>query len=111
MEEDISDVQEAVARLFEKVKNMSKKVSELEKETREGAELKAASDVRLKMLESEFQRMSEDFLETDRKIRIFELNHDNRKERWNMAVNFIIQLAWVSMAAFILTKLGLQAPL
>jgi len=110
-EGDISDVQGAVARLFEKARSFSERMSELEKEARQISDLKANSDVRLRILESDLRRLSDDFSEMDRKVRMFELNHDSRKEKWNTAINFIIQLVWVSMAAFLLSKLGLQAPL
>lgn len=111
MEEDISDVQEAVARLLEKVKALSKRMSEFEKETRQFSDIKANSDVRLKILESTIQRLSDDLSDMGGRLKMFEMSHDSRKERWNAIVNFVVQLAWVSMAAFLLTKLGLQAPL
>ena len=30
-----------------------------------------------------------------------------RKERWGMALNFVVQLVWVVMAGYMLTKLGI----
>lgn len=96
-----------VERLVEKTRSLSKRLSELERNSRFGSDL----EVRIKVLEVESERISAQISEMDRNIKKLELNHDNRKERWNMAVNFVVQLAWVSMAAFLLSKLGLQAPL
>lgn len=110
-EEDISDIQDLVSRLLEKSRSMSKKISELERDERQASDFKANAEVRIKLIESERDRFSDQISDLDRRLRIFELNHDNRKERWNAAFNFVIQLLWVSMAAFLLTKLGLQAPL
>lgn len=110
-EDDISDIQEAVAILSEKVKSVSKRASELERDIKQIPELKANADVRLKMLEDDVRRMSDDFSDMDKKMRTFELSHNSGRERWSMIVNFGVQLTWVVMAAFLLTKLGLQAPL
>lgn len=110
-EDHISDVQESVARLFEKSHSFAERISDLERDSRQLSEVKANSDIRLRILENDLRRLSDDLSETDRKVRMFEMNHDSRKEKWNTAINFVIQLAWVSMAAFILSKLGLQAPL
>jgi len=109
--DDISDVQDALTRLSEKVRGILKKMTELEREVRSSSDFKVNADIRLKIAESEIEKTSKEISEMDRRLRIFELNHDNGKERWNMVINFVIQLVWVSMAAFLLTKLGLQAPL
>jgi predicted nucleic acid-binding Zn-ribbon protein len=111
MEEDISDIQEAVTRLSERVKTISKRMSDFEKDTRQMSDFRANADVRIEILGSELNQLSEDFSGLDRRMKAFELNNDSRKEGWKMVINFVIQLVWVSMAAFILTKLGLQAPL
>ena len=39
----------------------------------------------------------------------FESAHDENKEKWNMALNFVVQLLWVATAAFVLAKLGLSS--
>jgi hypothetical protein len=38
----------------------------------------------------------------------FESAHDDNKEKWNMALNFVVQLLWVATASFVLAKLGLS---
>jgi chromosome segregation ATPase len=37
----------------------------------------------------------------------FESAHDENKEKWNMALNFLVQIMWVVTASFVLAKLGL----
>lgn len=37
----------------------------------------------------------------------FKTANDSRREKWNMFLNFMVQLIWVIMAAYMLTKLGL----
>lgn len=107
-QENQEEIQEFLTRLSEKSKSIVKKFSDLEKQI---LEFKANAEVRMKIIESESDRISKELSELDRRLRVFELNHDNRKERWNMAINFVIQLVWVAMAAFLLSKLGLQPPL
>lgn len=42
----------------------------------------------------------------------FKTASDAKKEKWHMFLNFMIQLIWVVMASYMLTKLGLgTAPL
>lgn len=110
-QESNDNTPESMPRMLEKTRILSKKVSELEKDIRRFLYSKEDLEVRIKILETEHERMSDHMSEMERNIKKLELNHDDRKERWNMAVNFVVQLAWVSMAAFLLSKLGLQAPL
>lgn len=111
MSQEIQDIQESLKRLLDKSKSLFKKVWELDEEAGRSEDFRSDAGVRIKILESEMDRISKNMSEMDRRLRIFELNHDNRKERWNMVINFVIQLIWVAMAAFLLTKLGLQPPL
>ncbi len=104
MNQENSDVQ----KLLIDFQKLEKKLFEIEKKT---SDIDSNVEVRIKILESEFNNISNKFTEIDKRLRMFEFNHDNRKERWNLAVNFVIQLIWVAMAAFLLSKLGLQPPL
>lgn len=97
-----------VQKLLIDFKNFEKKFFEIEKKT---SDFNSNAEVKIKILESELNSISNKFIEIDKRLRIFEFNHDNRKEKWNLAINFIIQLIWVAMAAFLLSKLGLQPPL
>lgn len=38
----------------------------------------------------------------------FESTHDDNKAKWNMVLNFVVQLMWVATASYVLAKLGLN---
>jgi chromosome segregation ATPase len=46
----------------------------------------------------------------ERKIDKLEGEQGNSNDRWNKIAGFVIQLVWVILAAYMLTKLNLQAP-
>ena len=98
------DHEESVTKLQEKYRSLSKRLSDREADH-------ADMEARMRVLESMESRLEDAISDIDKRLRTFELSHDKRKENWNMAVNFVIQLVWVAMAAFMLSKLGLQAPL
>lgn len=109
--EEFTEIQESVQRLREKSRSLADRVAEHERTLRQVLDQRTNVEMRLTMLETERARFGDEVSEIDRRLRIFELGHDNRKENWRMVVNFVVQLAWVAMAAFMLSKLGLQAPL
>lgn len=76
--------------ILDKFKSLSKKTAELEKELKELKELKHELKAKLQELEKK---------------------HDQDSEKWRRLADFAVQLIWVAMAAWLLTKLGLQAPL
>jgi tRNA G10 N-methylase Trm11 len=103
------ELQENDSRILEKIKNLIKKNLDLEKEIKDLNKIKYDFETRLKLLESEIEK--HDFYKLENSIEKFESQHDDRKQKWNSAINFMVQLAWVSMAAWLLTRLGLQPPL
>lgn len=109
--ENEDKIQETVQRLSEKARSLYKRIGEQEEEIKKLSASRSDCEVRLKVLESGVERMSEEVSDFNKKLGVFELNHNSRKEKWNTAINFIVQLAWVAMAAFLLNRLGLQAPL
>lgn len=109
--QEIERLDATVSKLLEKTKSLSKRVSAGEDEVARLLTCKSDAEIRVKLLESELDKISSEISEIDRRLRLFEMNHDTRKERWNMAINFFVQLVWVAMAALMLSKLGLQAPL
>jgi predicted RNase H-like nuclease (RuvC/YqgF family) len=46
----------------------------------------------------------------DKKIVLLETARDQSSDRWNRIATFVIQLIWVILAAYLLTKLNLQPP-
>ena len=48
--------------------------------------------------------------ETERRVSKLEDQYGVNNERWKSLANFMIQLIWVILAAYLLTKLNLQSP-
>ena len=111
-ESSIKALQDSCSKLTERTRQLSRHISELEKELGRVNEYRHDLDARIRVLESEnVEAMKQDLYRTESRVNAFETQHDDRKEKWSMAINFVVQLAWVSMAAWLLLKLGLQAPL
>lgn len=98
--------------LRDKMKSILRRFSDLEKSFRSTEMTVHDLDARVRVLESEdLERLKQDIYKMESRLRSFESEHDKRKENWKMIINFAVQLIWVSMAAWLLAKLGLQAPL
>lgn len=96
----------------DRLRSLSKRISELDREFRSLGAVSHDLEARVRVLESsDIERFKQDLYKLESKMNSFESDHDDRKENWRMVANFIVQLLWVSMAAWLLTKLGLQAPL
>jgi predicted RNase H-like nuclease (RuvC/YqgF family) len=46
----------------------------------------------------------------EKRLSKIEIDHGNHSERWKIVASFIVQLIWVILAAYLLTKLNLQSP-
>ena len=103
--------EESVRKLSERFRNISERVSDCEADLRAFVDHRANVEARLRVVESELERIVKDVSDIESRLRMIELNHNDRRERWNSITNFVVQLIWVAMAAFLLAKLGLQAPL
>ena len=112
IKDELKTLKESDSKIIEKLKTITKKNLDLEKEIKNLSTLKYELDARIKVLEAEdFENLKHDFYKLESKLQNFENQHDDRKEKWNTLINFVVQLIWVSMAAWLLAKLGLQAPL
>jgi chromosome segregation ATPase len=107
-----SSLKESIDKVTDKARSIAKRLSEIEREIYDLMRSKHDLEARVRTLESEdIEVLKKHVYEIDSKVRSFESDHDKRKQSWNMALNFFVQLLWVSMAAWLLTKLGLQGPL
>lgn len=79
-----------MSEILDRLKSLSKRTLETEKELKELKELKHELKIKIQELEKQ---------------------HDQNSEKWRRLIDFSVQLIWVAMAAWLLTKLGLQAPL
>lgn len=48
--------------------------------------------------------------EIDKRLSVLESQSSIHTEKWNRIANFIVQLIWVVLAAYLLTRLNLQPP-
>lgn len=65
-------------------------------------------EARVRQVETEeMEIIRRQMCELEARAKSFESTHDNHKEKWNMVLNFVVQLMWVLTASFVLTKLGL----
>ena len=109
---DYSSIKESIDKAMDKARSIAKRISEMEREIDDLMRSKHDLEARVKTLESEdIDSVKKQLYEIDSKVRSFESDHDKRRQSWNMVLNFFVQLLWVSMAAWLLTKLGLQGPL
>lgn len=97
---------------LDKIKSISKKYTDLQEEIEELIDFKTDIEARVRLLETlDIDRIKQDLYKIDSRVASFESDHDERKEKIKMVLNFVVQLIWVSMAAWLLSKLGLQPPL
>lgn len=89
--EPIRDNMRSISDSFAEIKEFTK---ELEKRMR-------------KLETDEIDRLKESIYKLESSVSHFKTANDDYKDRWNMALNFIVQLIWVVMASYVLAKLGL----
>lgn len=96
----------------DRIRSLSKRISETDRGLRSLEAISHDLEARVRVLESaDVEKFKQDLYKLESKMNSFASDHNDRKENWRMAANFVVQLLWVSMAAWLLTKLGLQAPL
>jgi septal ring factor EnvC (AmiA/AmiB activator) len=62
------------------------------------------------ILPKQIEECEEAVRELDKRMHTMEGAKGRSEDRWNKIATFIIQLVWVVMAAYMLTKLNLQSP-
>lgn len=108
----IKSLEESCLKLVEKNKYLLKKLDQVHDEIASLTKLTNDIEARTRVIESvNFDELKHDISEIDSKVRIIEVAHGSRSENWKRTLDFLVQLLWVLMAAYLLTKLGLQAPL
>lgn len=88
--------------ISERVRSLSDCVRDLKEALRD-------VERRLRQVETEeMEIIKRQICEFEGRAKSFESASDQQREKWNSALNFVIQLLWVVTAAFVLTKLGLN---
>ena len=101
----IKSLREADSRIIEKTKGLAREVRDISESWRD-------LEARMRVLESkDFEDIRNSLYGIESRIKSLESQHNDRKEKWQIVINFVVQLIWVSMAAWVLTRLGLQGPL
>jgi len=100
--------EETNAKLIEMFETLVKKQEEYERNI---AFVKSDVDKKIRVLEaSEIKELDDLFHELEVRVKVLEEDKNNRRHNLGIVINFIVQLVWVCMAAYILSRLGLQLP-
>lgn len=116
--ESIKSVFDLTSRIDERVKLIMKKQDEFDKKLDD--RMADANDIRtrIRLIEAQvndnddqsLEQMKAEFHKMEVRMQAIELTQGGAENRWKTFVNFAIQIAWVLLAAWLLLKLGLQAP-
>lgn len=117
--ENIQKLFDLSTRIDERVKSVQAKQEDLDKRIEEVIQRQIEVAQKVAILEHErvnssLQRKLEEcedqVTELDKRISKVEGDAGRSSERWKEIASFVIQLIWVILAAYLLTKLNLQAP-
>lgn len=116
--ESIQTIFDLTARIDERVHLMMQQQKELEKKIDNQLVSFNELNVRVRMIESkdgdhltkEVAEFKEQLHKFEMKIQKLEGNSEGQETRWKTIFNFGLQLVWVILAAWLLFKLGIQAP-
>jgi predicted nuclease with TOPRIM domain len=101
----LKSLRETDSRIIEKTKGLAREVRDISGSLHE-------LEARMRVLESkDFEEVRNSLYGMESRMKSLEAQHNDRKEKWQIVINFVVQLIWVSMAAWVLTRLGLQGPL
>lgn len=81
-------MRESVSELKERLKDLERRVREVETEG--------------------MDRLNRSIYALENQVSNFRTADTVRKEKWNMMLNFVVQLVWVVMAAYLLSKLDID---
>ena len=88
--------------VHERIGSMAESVVHIKERVRE-------TEARLRDLEEkEIESLRKSILNIESKIDAFDSANNDSKQKWSMALNFLVQLMWVVTASFVLAKLGFE---
>ena len=101
----VKSLREADSRIIEKTKGLAREVRDISESWHD-------LEARTRVLESkDFEEIRNSLYGIEGRMKSLESQNNDRKQKWQIVINFVVQLIWVSMAAWVLTRLGLQGPL
>jgi uncharacterized protein (DUF3084 family) len=118
--ENIQKLFDLSTRIDERVKNIQNQHESLERRAEEIVRRQQEILQKTAVLESKetnkdlvavkLDECEEAIIDIDKRISMLESENNRYGDRWNRIATFVIQLVWVILAAYLLTKLHLQAP-
>lgn len=118
--ENIQKLFEAFNRIDERYKLVSLKQDQISDETKELFDKyieilqKTTShdsyDSEFVFLYNQIEKFTKQLNDIEKRLSKIEQEAGSFNDRWNSIAGFIIQLVWVILAAYVLTKLNLQSP-
>lgn len=103
-DENSESLREIVGKSQERIRSLLKKIKEIEEKHTE-------LDTSLKIIQNKnIDKLQEDIHILDKRIQAVEIAQGGHNENRRQIINFVLQLIWVVMSAYILLKLGLPTP-
>jgi hypothetical protein len=100
-------------RIDERVKNLIIRSDSYDDKFSEVLNTQKDVEGRMRVLESKAESindLTDQFKITSTRIQSLEISNTGKDDRWKVIVNFCVQLSLILVAAYLLYKLGLQAP-
>jgi regulator of replication initiation timing len=117
VEESIKSIYNLTARVDERVIALMKKQDDLEYNLNQQLKQNHSMDVRLanleRILSEQLPKLNEiqnNAHELEMEMQSIKVVQGGAENRWQTVVGFVVQIAWVLLAAWLLMKLGIQAP-
>lgn len=98
--ESINSLISLSSKIDERVQNIMKNWDDLEKKL----------DFQIEKKNKEIDEIKEAINKIELKLENINSITENQETRWKGIMNFVIQILWIVLAAYLLTKLNLQAP-
>lgn len=104
MTEENLNIKETLQKQQEKLKFLLRKLEKIEEKQKE-------LETCVRIVETKnFEKLCDDVHGLDIRLKSVEIYQKDHDQNWRSIINFIVQIIWVIMAAYILFKLGLQPP-
>lgn len=117
VQESIKSIYDLTTRVDERVLQLMKKQEELERKLDEQLKSDHNLDTRVANLERvrderipELDTVKNNLHRLEIEMQAVKITQGGQEGRWKTIVSFVVQIAWVILAAWLLMKMGLQAP-
>lgn len=114
-QQTIKSLTTLLTRLDERIQLMMKKQDDLEKKLEALLSKQHELDRRLMFMEEDesdtnIKELQSNFHRLEIKVQEIDITSNRQETRWKGALSFVLQLAWVILASYLLLKLKLQSP-